>query len=466
MRKHLEGLKGQQPEAFEAVASSQKGAIIRIIGYAGTGKTTVLGRIIDYLAEESEKRFIVDRWRIFVGAPTHQAKKVLRSKIKNDTVTISTMHSGMAMQQQVNADGSVKFVSAVQGRLFGEKGDSCEVEASDVVVCEECSMVSEYMGKLLMEMWARCRFTLILVGDGAQIPPVDDKRSYFFTESFTSTYRPVTVSMTDIIRQGENSPIIELATAIRNNLFADGQVMGKLVDGMVGVENSIGFIRAVAGKEISKTMLPYFESQQYQQNHNYVKCIAYNRKVAERYATFIRSKLIGEGITELVNGDLIIYEAPYSIDVFPPKTIQNNDEFRILELKEDVSFIFNQQIMVSRATVQDLYDGAIYPNVVIPKREELVNIESICKKEKARIIKIYNQNERRNAWRVYYSTLEKLSTVLFLYGITAHKSQGNTYDYTLVDAGNIFKVPDTEERNRILYTAITRASQGVYLKLV
>ena len=466
MRKYLEGLKGQQPEAFEAVASSQMGAIIRIVGYAGTGKTTVLGRIIDYLAEESEKRFIMDRWRIFVGAPTHQAKKVLRSKIKNSSVTISTMHSGMAMKQQVNADGSVKFVSAVQGKLFGETSDRCDVEGSNIVVCEECSMISKYMGELLMSMWARCRFTLILVGDGAQIPPVDDKRSYFFTEAFTNTYRPITVSMTDIIRQGENSPIIELATAIRNNLFADGQVMGKLVNGMVGVENSIGFIRAVAGKEISKTMLPYFESQQYQQNHNYVKCIAYNRKVAERYATFIRSKLIGEDINELINGDLIIYDAPYSVDVFPPKTIQNNDEFRILELKEDVSFIFNQQVMVSRATVQDLYDGVVYPNVVIPKREELVHIENICNKEKARIVKIYNQNERRNAWKTYYSTLEKLSTVLFLYGITAHKSQGNTYDYTLVDVGNIFKVPDTEERNRILYTAVTRASQGVYLKLV
>ena len=56
MRKYLEGLKGQQPEAFEAVASSSKGAIIRVIGYAGTGKTTVLGRIIDYLSEESENR--------------------------------------------------------------------------------------------------------------------------------------------------------------------------------------------------------------------------------------------------------------------------------------------------------------------------------------------------------------------------------------------------------------------------
>ena len=466
MRKYLEGLKGQQPEAFEAVASSQMGAIIRIVGYAGTGKTTVLGRIIDYLAEESEKRFIMDRWRIFVGAPTHQAKKVLRSKIKNSSVTISTMHSGMAMKQQVNADGSVKFVSAVQGRLFGEINDRCEVEASNIVVCEECSMMSKEMGELLMSMWARCRFTLILVGDGAQIPPVDDKRSYFFTETFTNTYRPTTVSLTDIIRQGENSPIIELATAIRNNLFADSQVMGKLVNSMVGRENNVGFIRSITGKEISRVMMPYFSGTLYQQNHNHVKCIAYHKNKAERYASFIRSKLIGEGITELINNDLIIYNAPYSIDVFPPKTIQNNDEFRIMALKDDISFIFNQQVQVSSASVQDLYDGSIYHNVIIPKREELVHIENICKKEKSRIAKIYNQNERRNAWRVYYATLEKLSNVLFLYGITAHKSQGNTYDYTLVDAGDIFENWETEERNRILYTAVTRASQGVYLKLV
>lgn len=466
MRKYLEGLKGQQPEAFEAVASSQMGAIIRIIGYAGTGKTTVLGRIIDYLAEESEKRFIMDRWRIFVGAPTHQAKKVLRSKIKNSSVTISTMHSGMAMKQQVNADGSVKFVSAVQGRLFGETNDRCEVEASNIVVCEECSMMSKEMGELLMSMWARCRFTLILVGDGAQIPPVDDKRSYFFTETFTNTYRPTTVSLTDIIRQGENSPIIELATAIRNNLFADSQVMGKLVNSMVGRENNVGFIRSITGKEISRVMMPYFSGTLYQQNHNHVKCIAYHKNKAERYASFIRSKLIGEGITELINNDLIIYNAPYSIDVSPPKTIQNNDEFRIMALKDDISFIFNQQVQVSSASVQDLYDGSIYHNVIIPKREELVHIENICKKEKSRIAKIYNQNERRNAWRVYYATLEKLSNVLFLYGITAHKSQGNTYDYTLVDAGDIFENWETEERNRILYTAVTRASQGVYLKLV
>ena len=74
--------------------------------------------------------------------------------------------------------------------------------------------------------------------------------------------------------------------------------------------------------------------------------------------------------------------------------------------------------------------------------------------------------EKRGAdksWIQYYNFLRRYADVSFAYAITAHKSQGSTYNTTFVLEDDINMNLDVVERNRIKYTAYTRASKKVYV---
>lgn len=461
----VKNLKPQQRQAYDYACAARYGEIVRITGYAGTGKTTVIGAIIDNLAKRKVESFFGSTpVNIFVGAPTHQSKKVLRSKITNKNVNVSTIHSGMAMKQVVQSNGKIVFRSAVQGRLFGEPQETCDVEKADIVIAEECSMISKEMGELLMSMWSKKKFLLILVGDNAQIPPVDDNESFFFSSIFKESFAFKDIVLTEVIRQEVRSPILDLATAIRENMHLDRAAMGQLILDNSNISSEAGFVRSISGKDFSKVILPYYMSESFKASHNYVKCIAFHRAKAERYSKFFRNFIIGDTNDIQVN-DLIIFNEPYSTSVFPPTIIQNNDEAMIIDMKQDELLIFNEPFDVWACSVLDLYSKRLIKDVIIPCFGETEHLEELCIRMKKIIATTKDAEMRRSSWRRYYHELSQIAFVQYLYGITAHKSQGNTYEYTLVDVPDILSVRDTNIRNRILYTAITRASKGIFLKL-
>jgi exodeoxyribonuclease-5 len=67
------------------------------------------------------------------------------------------------------------------------------------------------------------------------------------------------------------------------------------------------------------------------------------------------------------------------------------------------------------------------------------------------------------SWIVYYNFLRKYADVSYAYAITAHKSQGSTYNTTFVLEDDIDMNLDVIERNRIKYTAYTRSSKKLYV---
>ena len=66
-------------------------------------------------------------------------------------------------------------------------------------------------------------------------------------------------------------------------------------------------------------------------------------------------------------------------------------------------------------------------------------------------------------WIQYYNFLRRFADVSYGYSITCHKSQGSTYNTAFVLEDDINMNFDIIERNRIKYTAYTRASKKVYV---
>ncbi len=65
-------------------------------------------------------------------------------------------------------------------------------------------------------------------------------------------------------------------------------------------------------------------------------------------------------------------------------------------------------------------------------------------------------------WDEFIRLTEYFARVKYAYTITTHKSQGSTYKKTFIIEDDIFANRNLLEKNRILYTAITRASDHVF----
>lgn len=176
----------QQEGALKAVANWLKAApgkgapqVFRLFGYAGTGKTT--------LAREFAQG--VDGPVVF-GAFTGKAAYVMRRK---GCVDAATIHSLIYTLDEDDRLAEPRFVLNRES-IVGE---------ADLIIIDEVSMVGEDLGRDLLSF----RRPVLVLGDPAQLPPV--KGQGFFTEADPD------VMLTEVHRQAKESPIIRLATDIR-----------------------------------------------------------------------------------------------------------------------------------------------------------------------------------------------------------------------------------------------------------
>lgn len=190
--------------------------VFRLFGYAGTGKTTMA----KHLAEDVEGR-------VLFGAFTGKAAHVLRSKGCSNASTIHRLiyipkdKSGERLAQlnlklaQTDPEDT-KEVARLNKLLDEERKQlkqpafslniESEVLGSKLVIIDECSMVGNRMGEDLLSFGKK----VLVLGDPAQLPPV--RSGGFFTNGKPD------IMLTEIHRQAENSPIIQIATAIRKGL--------------------------------------------------------------------------------------------------------------------------------------------------------------------------------------------------------------------------------------------------------
>ena len=212
----------QQDGALKAVAQWMKDPsqqVFRLMGYAGTGKTTLARHLAEGVSG-----------RVMFGAFTGKAAHVLRLRGCPGASTIHSMiyYSGEASKKRLRelelelADlltrlgpeardpriGILEEAVRVerlnaQRPIFSLNPDS-DVRGASLVVIDECSMVDDKMGEDLLSFGAK----VLVLGDPAQLPPVKGSGG-FFTEGSPD------VMLTDIQRQARDNPIIALATTVR-----------------------------------------------------------------------------------------------------------------------------------------------------------------------------------------------------------------------------------------------------------
>jgi len=167
--------------------NSDAGAAV-LEGYAGCGKTTLVGQLVDALQERG--------LAVVVGAPTNKAVSVLSSKIGH--CDAGTIHSLLGLRAKEKGDGTVSL----------EAEGLPSIGSYDVAVIDECSMMSRELLAHTFRYRGPCK--MLFVGDPAQLPPVGDG-----DESPVFRDVQLKVRLSEVVRQAADNPIIAMTMAIR-----------------------------------------------------------------------------------------------------------------------------------------------------------------------------------------------------------------------------------------------------------
>ncbi len=432
----------------EFITSSEVYSCFLLKGYAGTGKTTLVAALVKALTENGIK--------VVLLAPTGRAAKVMSSYSGFPAYTI---HKWI-YKQKSQSDGVGSFV------LDRNLNRNC------IFITDEASMLSNSSvdesvfgtGQLLSDLVSyiqsgdNCK--LILVGDEAQLPPVKLSVSPAMNPKELSYlgYETIEMTLTEVLRQESESGILNNATILRESLTEGLKTPPKFCD-----KGFPDFIR-VTGQEVIEAIENCYGKDGVEET----VIINYSNKRANLYNQGIRNRILWHE-DEITSGDLLMvarnnYFWSESIEGIP--FIANGDTLKIKKIKghkelygfrfaeADVELIDYQQ---QEFTAMLLLDTLSVDGPSLPSDRQKVLFEKVLedyeqvKTKAARIKKLKTDP--------YFNALQ----VKFAYAITCHKAQGGQWKNVFVDQGFVNPQNINSDYYRWLYTAITRATQKVYL---
>jgi hypothetical protein len=209
-----------------------------------------------------------------------------------------------------------------------------------------------------------------------------------------------------------------------------------------------------------------FKSIEYENNIDYVKVIAWRNHVVDTYNKLIMQYIFGENLPKIIIGDKLIADAPVIED--KKVMISTNEEMVVLGAEieeEELSEEFKLKYYKTHVKILDRTDKYDQYIIRIIHEDSEKMFDKICQLQRhlAKSFPI-GSYQARSSWMDYYEFLNHWHQVKYSYCITAHRSQGSTFHAAYVLAWDILINNDVLERNRILYTAVTRPSHKLYIE--
>ncbi len=429
------------------VADNTNDVIFLMTGYAGTGKTSVVASLAATLNTLRQKSVLL--------APTGRAAKVLRSYTGMEAYTV---HRKIYRQKSAT-DGVGKFV--LDRNLHKETYFIVD-EAS--MIPDESSEGSMFgSGRLLDDLleyvYTGTDCKLILVGDVAQLPPVGSIVSPALDENVlrSTGFALQMFELRQVIRQSEGSGILMNATAVRQQVNDGDLSVPELV--LHGYSDIV----RLGGAELIDTL-----------SETYGSCgtdgaivVVNSNNLANRYNQGIRNRVFFRE-EEISTGDIVM-------------VVKNN--YYWLKEEESTSFIANGDIAEVRRIrkYEEMY-GMRFAEMTLWFRDSELEIDAkvmldtlmmstpSLSPEKSRELYfavladhpgIKSKRKQYEAVRddPYYNALQ----IKFAYAVTCHKSQGGQWERVFIDQGMFNRQEPTIDYLRWFYTALTRATDRVYL---
>jgi len=404
----------------------------RLQGYAGTGKSTIIQAFIQWLRDHDH-----GRTQIGFTAPTNQAVKVQARMLDCwgiENINPITCAKLFAIKEK-KVEGKQVFIR--------DRNETPAVELYDLVVADECSMVSRdlwgYFLEAAAEFYPR-QHRFILMGDPAQLPPVGEGESMSFTHACPSH------ELTQVMRYG--GVIGELAQQLRDNL--DALQLPRVTtqpenDGETG-------IWAMGRADWEATMLAAFQSEGYLRDPNYCRALAWRNKQVAYLNDRIRAALGHTG--DYAIGERLIASEPY---LEGRSTIIANSE----------------EVEVYQAIRGTMGDWPIWWLTVEKEDGEQVLVPVLQRSAQTAFDNRQKELSGAKKWGQFWYQREQFAWLAYAYCLTVHKSQGSTFTHGFVDLQDIsgdharhrrerdgFQV---YERNQLAYVGATRFEKRLFV---
>ncbi len=442
---------------FISTVDPSTGEYFTLTGKAGTGKTTLIQEVIREIAKDNPYQ------RFVVSALAHKAVQVIYGKTKKSSkfVSASTVASllGMKLDQETG--------------LFKEvKNGKNKIPGGSILFVDEASMLNEQNVNTLINGAITKNAKVIFLGDPGQLPPI---RTSDLVKYGTDSLSPVfktqkdeySAGLTERVRQGEGSPILDYADTFWNYSTTEGQTDQRVDDeNMSRIENAQGSIEFMNEQQIDK-IVPLFKQAVETNNPSLVKIVAYHNKAVKQWNQDIRRMVYGDEYSpNPLPGDILMmtdtYNDPTS-DVAKP-LLFNSEDISVISTGP-IRTVFRVQLM--DATIKDPRGKIITVPLIIPTEEnidEFNNNKHLLWNE-AQKYKNTDRGKYKRALDMYWSYGTEWAHVEYGYAITSHKSQGSTYDVSIVDSADINSNGFMSDisKARSIYTAITRARNSAVI---
>jgi len=441
---YKDGLKGDQPDAFDAIkifVDQPVGGMFLLDGYAGTGKTYLMNVVIQYIGDVTKRT-------VLVTAPTHKAVKVIRQHVHDSRVDFSTVHSALGLKEHIDGHGIISFVK--------DKYAKCKLDRIQFLIVDETSMLADELYKEI-QIYASRGLKVLFVGDSLQIPPVNKPDSIPFDRDYRREDGIDYIKMEAIIRQDAGNPIIDYSFKIREMIHRPTPVPIKKSN--TTKQGSVQFVpRSYKDSFIITEILPEYTSEEFIRDNDHVKILAWRNKTVEKYNTMIRRYIYEQNaLAKYLPGERLIAMEPLMEGDMV--MIHNSEEMEIMDYIIETWDEDGQLFKYYNTRVNIFRDNKGWTEWMV----RLIHEDS--EKEYNDLLKLQadyakslqpGSYQARSAWIDFYAFKRVFFWVRYSYSITCHKSQGSTYEIAVVMEDDIETNRNTYEKNRILYTACTR----------
>lgn len=420
----IPGLNGDQSKALREISKflTLGTGCYTLQGYAGTGKTHMLR----YLCKEFGSSAFA------FTATTNKATKVLAKSLSEYTVPCRTIYSLLGIKMTQNEDKLVLEFPSRRPVLGGN-----EFKA---IVVDEAGMMNQELLSYIRANYPTTRW--IFVGDPAQLPPVGEPLSGVWT--FPGH------TLTKVMRNGDH--LLDFATDLRKQIVgfprhsgSDLRV-GHSVDRGVWRTNNQKFL---AGIERAAAAGLFTQVDN-------TKIIAWRNRTVSAYNSTVRASVFSERELQessYLVGDRIMVAEPVESNGYVVATIDDEGTITHVNIAPHRDF---KNITCYHLTVKfDL--GQVLNLTVVHDYSEYVLEQMLARLAgEARAV--------RSKWKDFWNVRKAFHRVRFSYAITAHRSQGSSYENVFTDMSDILANSDSLEALKCLYVACTRSTRKLILK--
>lgn len=451
---------------FIATPFNPANYIVGLTGAGGTGKTFITKYIINHCKYSNSV--------IKCTSPTHKACRVFSNAIGGKDV--DTIQSTFGLRLDLKLEdfdpSNPQFNPMSKPKIDNVK----------LLIIDESSMLPTKLVTFICNECKDHNIKILFIGDSFQLSPVNETKSIAFDRC------SVVYSLNQIVRQKESNPVGILLGLLRDDIKNKSYSFLEYINKNIGIinYNDIGEGFSICNTQNFKQLIDNsFSNEEYTRNIDMYRIIAYTNNCVTSWNNYIRNSIIKDSEKNIITKNDLIMSYETIVNEFLETVINNSEEYIINDIVDYVDDKYGFKGFLIK--FQLVNGGRITRPLFVLDHRDKFTIQLYHKTitDLVNIAKSATRGVRVSKWKDYYNFKKKYllaTNIVNKYGkilhsrdldygfaITAHKSQGSTYDTVFVDINDMVydknghPYSNLDELLRRLYVACSRAQKELIL---